>query len=197
MRFRLILTAFTALVLTVLPGAASALLFYAAELSGPAEAPPNASPATGSAFITIDPVLNTMRVQASFSGLIGTTTASHIHCCTAVADTGTVGVATTTPTFTAFPLGVTAGTYDHLYDMTLASSYNPSFITAKGGTTASAFAALLAGLDADLAYFNVHTNVFPGGEIRGFLHAVPLPGSLALLGVGLSAFALRRRRTLA
>lgn len=197
MRLRVVLTAFTALVLSILPAAASAVLFYAAELSGPAEAPPNASPATGSAFITIDPVLNTMRVQASFSDLIGTTTASHIHCCTAVADTGTVGVATTTPTFTGFPGGVTSGSYDHVYDMTLAGSYNPAFITANGGTVASAFAVLLAGLDADLAYFNIHTNLFPGGEIRGFLHAVPVPGSLALLALGLAAFTLRRRRAFA
>ena len=42
---------------------------------------------------------------------------------------------------------------------------------------------------ADTAYFNIHTIQFPGGEIRGFLHAVqsvPEPGSLVLLGLGLA-----------
>jgi hypothetical protein len=32
------------------------------------------------------------------------------------------------------------------------------------------------------AYLNIHTTVNPGGEIRGFLQAVPEPSSLALAG---------------
>ena len=108
---------------------------YFADLSGPNEAPPNASPGTGWARVTIDFDLVTMHVEASFSGLLGTTTASHIHCCTAAPDSGTAGVATQTPSFAGFPLGVSAGTYDHTFDMTLAASYNAAFITANGGTT--------------------------------------------------------------
>ncbi|MEP7164077.1 MAG: CHRD domain-containing protein [Ferruginibacter sp.] len=142
---------------------------YTATLSGPAESPSNASPGTGIATITINTLLNTMRVQCTFSGLTGTTTASHIHAATAVANTGTAGVATTTPNFTGFPLGVTSGTYDNTFDMTLAGSYNPSYISANGGTTASAFAALIAALDANKAYYNIHSSTFGGGEIRGFL----------------------------
>jgi hypothetical protein len=42
-------------------------------------------------------------------------------------------------------------------------------VTANGGTTAGAEAALLAGLEAGQAYLNIHTTMFPGGEIRGFL----------------------------
>ena len=49
------------------------------------------------------------------------------------------------------------------------TSYNLAFVTAHGGTTASAAAALLAGLEAGQAYLNIHTTMFPGGEIRGFL----------------------------
>ncbi|MEO7308790.1 MAG: CHRD domain-containing protein, partial [Chitinophagaceae bacterium] len=142
---------------------------YTAVLNGPAESPSNASPGTGTATITINTVTNTMRVQCSFSGLTGTTTASHVHSATAVANTGTAGVATTTPTFTGFPLGVTSGTYDNTFDMTLPGSYNPAYVTANGGTTASAFAALQAGLAANKAYYNIHTSTFGGGEIRGFL----------------------------
>ncbi|MEO6251872.1 MAG: CHRD domain-containing protein, partial [Ferruginibacter sp.] len=142
---------------------------YTAALNGPAESPSNASPGTGTATITINTVTNTMRVQCTFSGLTGTTTASHIHSATAVANTGTAGVATTTPTFTGFPSGVTSGTYDNTFDMTLAGSYNPAYVTANGGTPASAFTALQAGLAANKAYFNIHSTTFPGGEIRGFL----------------------------
>ena len=176
---------------------ASALtIVYTASLSGPNESPPNASPGTGSATITFDTTANTMRVQANFTGLTGTTTASHIHCCTATPGVSTAGVATTTPTFPSFPLGVTSGTYDQTFDMTLAASYNGSFITGNGGTTASAFAALLAGAAAGKAYFNIHRSTFGGGEIRGFL-AVPEPGTLALLGVAALALAGRARRAAA
>jgi len=76
-----------------------------------------------------------MRVEISFSGLTGTTTASHIHCCEATPGANAnVMVATTTPTFPGFPLGVTSGSYDQTFDLTNAGSYNPDFITAHGGT---------------------------------------------------------------
>jgi len=166
---------------------------YWASLSGPAESPPNTSPGTGKALVTING--NNMRVQATFSGLVpltstglpSGTTASHIHAATATAGTGTAGVATTTPTFTGFPSGVQAGTYDHTFDMTQTSSYNPAYITANGGTAASAFIALKAAIAAGKSYLNIHSNAFPGGEIRGFLNLcstinVSIPDAFALPG---------------
>jgi hypothetical protein len=94
-------------------------------------------------------------------------------------------------------LGVTAGTYDHTFDLSLASSYNAGFITANGGTVSGAFNALVTGLNAGKAYFNVHTSAFPGGEVRALLTPVPEPESYALVASGLAilaAAAMRRRR---
>jgi hypothetical protein len=142
---------------------------YAARLSGPDESPANDSTGVGFAKITLDFDLFTMRVEADFGDLQGTVTASHIHAPTAVPFAGTAGVATQTPSFTGFPTGVTSGSYDHTFDLTLASSYNPAFIAANGGTISSASNALFAALAQGRAYLNIHTTTFPGGEIRGFL----------------------------
>jgi len=40
-------------------------------------------------------------------------------------------------------------------------------MSGHGGTAAGAEAALVGGLAAGQAYFNIHTSPFPGGEIRG------------------------------
>lgn len=159
---------------------------YFALLSGPNEFPPNASPGTGWALVTIDTIAHTLAVQASFSDLMGLTTAAHIHCCTVTPGAGAAGVATQTPSFIGFPLGVTAGVFANVYDTLDAATYRAGFISANGGTPAGAEAALALGMADGKTYFNIHTNVFPGGEIRGFLVPVPEPASILLLGVGLA-----------
>jgi hypothetical protein len=138
-------------------------------------------------------------INLAFSGLLAPTTVAHIHCCTAVPMTGTIGVATPTPTFPGFPAGVTSGAYiNALFDLTMATSFNAAFITASGGTPAAAEAALVAGLADGRAYFNIHTTAYPAGEIRGFLAAAPKgapePAALSLLGLGLVTLASARRR---
>jgi len=172
----------------------AATLSFAAVL-GNFENPPTGSAGTGSAGVTFDTVTHLMTVDVSFSGLGSGTTASHIHCCVATPN-GNAGVATTTPTFTDFPLGVTSGTYHHVFDMTLASSYNPAFITANSGLP-NAEAVLFAQMIAGNTYLNIHTTVFGGGEIRGFLVLTPLPAALPLFATGLGALGLlgwRRKR---
>jgi hypothetical protein len=169
----------------------AALLTYTAHLDGPSESPANASPATGDATFVVDTAAHTLQLHVTFSGLTGTTTASHIHAPTSVALTGTAGVATTTPYFAGFPIGVSSGTYDVTLDLTQSSSYNGSFVTGNGGTTATAESALLSAIASGKAYLNIHSTTFGSGEIRGFL--VPEPGSLGLLAP-VAVMALRRRR---
>jgi hypothetical protein len=175
--------------------AATTVLF--ANLSQANEVPPTGSPGTGTATVTLDTSAQTLHVVATFSGLGSNTTASHIHCCLAspFLPGVNVGVATTTPSFTGFPLGVTSGTYDHTFDLTLASSYNPAFVTLQGGL-AGAELALENALVAGETYFNIHTTNFPNGEIRGFLGAVPEPSTWAMMLIGFAGlgFAFRQSR---
>jgi hypothetical protein len=168
---------------------------WTATLAGPSEVPPNTSPGTGQALITLSG--SNLTINVTFRDLLFPTIASHIHCCTTVPGAGTAGVATPVPTFPGFPLGVTSGTYLNTFDLLLASSYNPAFLAASGGDVNVAMARLIAGMNSGTAYLNIHTTQFPGGEIRGFVVA-PEPGTMLLLGSGLAGIAAarpRRRRT--
>ena len=103
-------------------------------------------------------------------------------------------MATTTPNFVGFPPGETSGTFNSTYDMTLAASLNPSYVTANGGTVPQAWAALQTAISEQKSYFNVHSSTFGGGENRGFLTPRPESASTTFLFAGLAGFALRRKR---
>src|SRR5262249_29897609 len=148
-------------------------------LSGANEVPPVSPAGTGSATVVLDPTAQTLQVSAMFSGLTSGTTAAHIHCC---APLGTNAiVATLQPAFPDFPLGVTSGTYNSdlsiVLDLTMASSYNPDFITAHGMTVAQAAADLIAGILSGQSYLNIHTLDNPTGEIRAQLVPAPIVGA--------------------
>jgi hypothetical protein len=163
---------------------------YTANLDGPTE--PSISTGTGFAQVTFDLPTHMLTVHIDFTGLTTGTTASHIHAPTTTPFSGTASVATQTPTFSGFPLGVTSGTYDNVFDMTLTSTWNSSYVTANGGTAAGAEAAFGQALADGKAYVNIHTTMFPGGEIRGFL--VPEPATISLIAIGGMAFLLTKRQ---
>jgi hypothetical protein len=125
----------------------------------------------------MDDTTNSVSVFELFAGLLAPATASHIHCCTAVPGVGTAPVFLG---FTGFP-AVQTGLYTNVFTLTPGD-----------------FATLLAGSIAGQAYVNIHDNIFPGGEIRGFLVGAPVPepasGALMVGGIAALGWLTRRRR---
>jgi len=174
--------------LVAAPVSASTITFQAS-MRGLNEVPPNGSTATGFTTVVLDTVLHTLSVNLSFSGLTNIASAGHIHCCAGPGVNAIVAVP-----YTGLPSAL-SGTYTNTFLLTDANSYNPAFITANGGTVASAEAALVAAMILGNTYSNIHDAPnFGGGEIRGQLAAVPEPATLTLLGLGLAALVARKRR---
>src|SRR5688572_13230800 len=70
---------------------------------------------TGSGTVELDDVSHMLTLQASWSGLTGNTTVSHIHMPTATPFSGNAGVVITPGNLVGFPAGVTFGTYSRTF----------------------------------------------------------------------------------
>src|SRR6266496_2981465 len=164
---------------------------YTVSLSGPNESPANASPGIGSGTVNYDDVNHLLQLQVTYSGLLGPVTQSHIHAPTSAPFFQTAGIAVGNTSLPGFVTGATSGTYSNTLDLTQTSIYNTTFLANNGGSAANAEAAVAAAMAGNLAYWNIHSTSFPGGEIRGFTVAVPEPSSLALVGLGAVGLAAR------
>jgi hypothetical protein len=190
MRRVLTLMAFIGLLAT--PSQA-AVLTWTASLSGAQEIPPTASTATGSGWVQYDEATNVLSLYVDWQGLTGDGIQAHIHCCVANPP-GNAGIAIDLWLPADSPQPAT-GSFSASWDLDLVDPFRAAFLTANGGTTSGALAALIAAMDANegRAYFNIHTTLYPGGEIRGNLE-VPEPAGLSLMLAGFGAVLLRRQR---
>jgi hypothetical protein len=197
MTLRSIAVASIAVLATAAAAVANAgVIRFAANLS-PLNETPVVVGSSGTGFVTVDydDLAHTLQVQATWSGLSGPTTVSHIHCC--ALPTTTAGVAVTPSTLPSFPAGLTAGSYSSpLLSLTAASTFTSGFVNNfAGGILANAEGVFIQNMKDGKAYFNIHTTFAPAGEIRGTLVQVPEPGMLSLLGLGMLGMLLTRRRS--
>jgi hypothetical protein len=158
--------------LAILPRPAlAAMITWNVVLDGLGENPPNGSPGTGLATVVLDDIADTLTVDLSFNNLTTGATAAHIHL------PALPGM--NAPIVFPFTLGSALGQTSGSIPQQFFSSVTPLQITA---------------LEGGLAYVNVHTSLFPAGEIRGQIAAVPEPSTVALLVAGLGGLFFARRR---
>ena len=181
-----------ALAAALLASASAQATTFTSILSGANERPvPVVSFASGTGSLFLADDQNSFSIQIDFTGLSANAAAAHIHCCSGPNANAGVAIGFAPP-------AATAGSILGSFDLTLASTYTSGFLNgAGGGTVSGARGAFLAGLASGNAYFNIHDSVYPGGEIRGQVTAVPEPGTYALMVMGLGMVGLwaRRRET--
>lgn len=181
---------------TAVPVHAAILDFVApAGLTEAQEVPPTGSAAVGTGTASFDTVTLLLSVSLDWSGLTGPAAAGHIHCCPGPGVNGPVAIDFVPA---GFP-NVASGSFDHSFDLTDAASYGGGFLASFGGDVDAARAAVITGLIAGDAYFNIHTPPpagFPTGEIRGDIvprpAQIPAAGPLVLLALGVATLLLRR-----
>lgn len=173
----------------------AAVIVWTANLDGGQENPPHPTLGTGFGMVTFDDITNVLAISLNWMDLTTTAVQAHIHCCTP--PTGNVGIAVDL-WLAATPQPPSGSFSSFVVDLDLANPFRAGFVATNGGSVSGAMAALAAAMNVGNAYFNIHTEVFPGGEIRGNISPArlqaPEPATLLLLTLGVGALGGKRLR---
>ncbi len=138
-----------------------------ARLKGFAEVPAVSSTASGRFKARIDSASMSMRYELSYSGLEGDVRQAHIH----FGQHGVNGGIMVWLCQTSFNVSPVASTPPCLPSGTISGVISAADVIgpAGQGIAAAEFAEMAKAIGAGVAYVNVHSSKFPGGEIRGQL----------------------------
>ena len=152
--------AITALAVSMLaaPAAHSQTERFSASLSGAPEVPPINTAGTGNFEMTIQP--GAINFSLSFADLSSTLTVAHLHFAPSKVAGGVMIFLCGGGNQPACP-AATSGT--------ITGTITAANVTGPGGQgiTAGDLDSALAAVRDNLSYANMHTTIFPGGEIRG------------------------------
>lgn len=166
--------ALLALTVSGAAGVSAQIFTFTARLDSSQEVPPNGSPATGEASGRYDSQTGEIFIDSFVvRDLTTALTMSHIH----RAPPGVNG-----PVIVDLLAGNGEWTFDE--NVGRYTQLQPLFIPEVDRED----------FVAGNTYFNVHTALYPGGEIRGQIAVVPEPATLIGLGAGLALAVSRRRR---
>jgi hypothetical protein len=181
------------------------LLQFQASLNAAQVVAGSTSTATGSATVTIDTTLFTVTTDLSWSGLSGPTDRAHLH-------NGPFGVQTDDLFFHDVIGEIGVDSPNRIISCPWSSSFlscapardsieDVLQLSAGDGYGFPDFNSLVNAFENSGIYIDMHTQLYPEGEIRGQLSPVPgpiagagLPG-LILLGGGLLGWWRQRRKT--
>ena len=160
--------------------AMAAVITATASLDGLQEVPPNASTATGTATLTVDDITGAYEFMLDVDGIdvfeINAAVAGGIHIHEA-------------------PIGSNGGIVINVAsDRTGLAIPGFGMFSMTSAGVVDDLSAILDAMAAGDLYINVHTEEYAGGEIRGQLTVVPLPGAFVLFGSALFGLVVTRRR---
>jgi len=145
-------------------------------LNGAQETPaPVVTPAFGNGTVLLNAAQNQITINLTFQGLLAPVTVARIH-------NGAFGAS-----------GPVILDIRSLIDFSSRDFTSGAIFSRVLNVTPSQASVLLAGN----GYFNIHTSLHPGGEIRGQINVVPEPSTYLLMATGLGGVMLvaRRRRS--
>jgi CHRD domain len=138
-----------------------------ARLKGFAEVPAVSSAASGRFRARLDSASQTLSYELSYSGLEGDVRQAHIH----FGQHGVNGGIMVWLCQTSFNASPVASTPPCLQSGTVSGAISAADVIGPSGQgiAATEFAEMAKAISGGVAYVNVHTSKFPGGEIRGQL----------------------------
>ena len=150
---------------------------------------PNGENPSGFGTVSFDDMTNVLEANLQWTGLTGSAMQAHIHCCAANVNSN-AGIAV--DLWLMDNMQPASGSFSRTWDLDTDDPFRANF--RPGLTVMEKWEVLRSAFDREegIAYFNIHTQLNPAGEIRG--NIVPEPSTWILMASAFGALAVRRFR---